>query len=205
MASRIDYRRAPVVMNRRQLLSLSVPIASAIGFFLSEIKAAIADPYPFSAAYFESSPPGAPKLFLFPLRGKALSVPLPALPNDLSITYSPDGKALYGRTIFPGSAKGLIKVEFNRPRKSLVPGSTGFQIQGFTISPQQERIFIYGRHTSASNEDGIFELNPRTGDVKTVLLAPAFSRRLTSSDRRRMSAELLNPNDGTIMAIGDGL
>jgi len=206
MASRIDYRRAPVVMNRRQLLNLSVPIGSAIGFCLSEVKTAVADPYQFSAAYFEGPPGITKRLFLFPLRGRVLSVPLPVLPSDfVLLAYSPDGKALYGSTILPGTAKGPIKVEFNPPRKSVVPGSAVFRIQGVTISPQLDRIFIYGLNTNPGNEYGLFELDPVTGTSKAVLLDPdAFSGSLTSSDRRRRWAELLNPRDGTIMALGDG-
>ena len=196
-----------IVMNRRQLLSLSGPMGSAIGSCLSEIKAAIADPYPFSAAYFDGPAGSTKRLFLFPLEGKALSVPLPPLPLDFGLlAYSPDGKALYGKTIFPDSAKGLIKVEFDPIRTSIVPGSADFGIQGLTIPLQLDRIFLEGWHSSGGNQYGIFELNPRTGASKTVLLHPdAFSGKVTSLDRRRRWAELLNPNDGTIMALGDGL
>jgi hypothetical protein len=190
-------------MNRRQLLGMAAPIA---GLWLSEENVDGAELYPFSAAYFEPAGGGElPKLFLFPLTGKAVSVSLPSLPRDFALlAYLSDGKAFYGTTLLPGSPKGLIEVEFKPTRARVVPGSTDFAIDGITTSARLNRIFLHGSHTSHGNEHGIFELNPSNGASKALLLVPdAFSG--TVEDRRRRPMRLENPNKGTVETIGRGL
>jgi WD40 repeat protein len=190
-------------MNRRQLLGMVAPIA---GLRLSEENVDGAEPYPFSAAYFEPAGGGEPpQLFLFPLTGKAASVSLPSLPRDFALlAYRSDGKALYGRNHLPSSPKGLIQIEFKPTRASVVPGSTDFGISGLTTSVRLNRIFLYGWHTSHSHEYGIFELDPNTGASKTLLLVPdAFSG--TVEDRRRRPARIVNPTSGTVETLGHGL
>jgi hypothetical protein len=190
-------------MNRRQLLGMAAPIA---GLWLSEENVDGAEPYPFSAAYFEPGGGGEPpRLFLFPLTGKAVSVSLPSLPRDFALlAYRSDGKALYGTTLGPSSPKGLIEIEFKPTRARIVPGSTDFAIDGITTSVLLNRIFLHGSHTSHGNEYGIFELDPSTGASKTLLLVPdAFSG--TVEDRRRRPMRIENPNSGTVETIGHGL
>jgi hypothetical protein len=198
-------------MNRRQLLSRLLPLGSAIDFWLVEASADAAAPYPFSAAYFVSATGGDPhQLYLFPLTGKARRAALPPLPfNFALLAYSPDGRSLYGRNLTLGSStsllglisKGLIKIEFNPPRMSVVPGSTDLGVQWIVISPKLDRLFVYGSHISHGNEYGIFELDPHTGFCKALLLIPeADSGSLP--ERSQKPLPLVNPADGTIQIIG---
>ena len=129
-------------------------------------------PAPFSPAYFEPGSP--PRLTIFPADGPATSVALPAgLPaNFRAIAFSPDGRAIYGQTTEPlNPSAGILKIEFQPARQSLIPGSVGTgEVRCLTASPLSGRIMVSGWSWSRG-EAGTFEIDPAKGTSRPLAAA----------------------------------
>lgn len=103
-----------------------------------------------------------PSVTLFPITGPKSTVRLPeGLRNSTVIGFGPDGRAIYIKT-----GDGIIMVEFNPLRQTIVPGSAGLgSISSVTIAGSGH-IFVSGM---AGGRCGTFDIDPRSGTQRVVL------------------------------------
>jgi len=125
-----------------------------------------ADPA-FVAAHFRSN-----NLVIFPFKGSPIEI---EPPNGLTVNFialgsSADGEAVYGQSSYPDPWAGIIKIEFNRTRISIVPGSIGLgNIVSLIESPQSGKIFVSARRMKDGvMECGDFEIDPKTGTLRPL-------------------------------------
>lgn len=115
-----------------------------------------------------------PRLEVFTIGGAAFAIPLPIALGTFE--FSPDGKALYATASFNpldprAGGLGLLKIEFNPVRATPIPGSDVFGIMSFAVSAQQGKLLISGnRLQAAGTGNGLFELDPESGDSRLLML-----------------------------------
>ncbi len=159
---------------------LGATIVAALFGFICASEAVWAASPAYGAAYFQwEDGPDSAGLVLLPMVGPEAKVALPAgLPADFSIlASSPDGKAIYGHSPANGLAPqfdkwpGIIKIEFNPARQSIVPGSIGLSgISSLTLSQSDSRIFVSTLTRSLRGEVdcGDFEIDPNAGSSRPL-------------------------------------
>jgi len=132
---------------------------------------------PFTPALYTSEG-SRHELKVFPLAGDAFSIPLPLALGSLS--FSPDGKALYGDRLFnatmllqqdPSKNGGVFKVEFDPVRASLLPGSERlFPVYSLAVSALKDKLIALGFEPGGKKGmSGLLELDLKTGAVRTIL------------------------------------
>ena len=123
-------------------------VAGAAGWFWQPVGAV--------ASYFPACfQPGPPRLRLFPPRGRAVVVALPAeLPANMrAIAFASDGGAI-------DRSAGIYKIETRPPRYSLVPGSMGMgEASCLAVSKERGTITVEGWSWSDDHR-GVFEIDP---------------------------------------------
>ncbi len=140
----------------------------------------------FAPALYTSSRAGH-ELKVFPRAGEAFSIPLPIALSSLS--FSPDGKALYGSRLFdatmllqqdPSKNGGVFKVQFDPVRVSLLPGSERlFPVYSLAVSALKDMLVAIGFEPGGKKGmSGLLELNLKTGAVRTIVesFAPMTDR-----------------------------
>lgn len=122
-------------------------------------------------------------ILTFPPSGPARRIVLPRLPFLLRFSkFSPDGKAIYGQSVAPAAlgafgfafnpgiydplAAGIIKIEWDPPRLSIVPGTAGLIAQEMGISSRSGHVFVQG--ISETRECGIWEVDPVAGMLRKI-------------------------------------
>jgi hypothetical protein len=129
-----------------RLIIAGIGLAAAVRGQRNQL--AVSSDYRYSAAFISTiGTPGHTQLVIFPLRGKALKIPIR---SGGPFAYGPDGKALYGQCT-PDPVRSdepvkiaLCKIELKTVTKTVVSGSTGLYARDFAISNQGDRIFISG-------------------------------------------------------------
>jgi hypothetical protein len=142
-------------------------VAAVLGVGCCGLSTARGASLSFWAANLHESEDG-PLLTLFPMDGKQIVVPLPAmLPKNLRVnSFGPEGKTIYVQNA-SRFQEGIRKIEFGPLRQSILPGSVGFgAIWHLTVSQPSGRIFISGQGKVGC---GTFEIDPETGNVRTLL------------------------------------
>jgi hypothetical protein len=121
----------------------------------------------FVAAHFRLN-----NLIIFPFRGSPIEI---EPPNGLTVNFivlgsSADGEAVYGQSSYPDRWAGIIKIEFNRARISIVPGSTGLgNVASLIESSQSGKIFVSARRMNdGAMECGAFEIDPKAGALRPL-------------------------------------
>ena len=140
----------------------------------------------FAPALYTSSRAGH-ELKVFPRVGEAFSIPLPIALSSLS--FSPDGKALYGSRLFdatmllqqdPSKNGGVFKVQFDPVRVSLLPGSERlFPVYSLAVSAAKDMLVAIGFEPGGKRGmSSLLELNLKTGAVRTIVesFAPMTDR-----------------------------
>ena len=138
-------------------LGVVAAVVLSTGSCAQETDKVIGRGYPYAVAFIDSHPE---VLRLFPLSGGQEERELPA---DLSpFAYSPDGRSLYG--FQTRTRPGLLKVELDSMRLSVVPGSIGLPgAAGIAVSGDGERFILSGSYyVGGSTRCGLFELRPST-------------------------------------------
>ncbi len=118
------------------------------------------------------------ELKVFPLAGDAFIIPLPLALGSLS--FSPDGKALYADRLFNATMLlqqdqskngGVFKIEFDPVRVSLLPGSERlFPVYSLAVSAPNDKLIALGFEPGGKKGmSGLLELNLKTGTVRTIL------------------------------------
>lgn len=201
-----------MIHSTRQLLSLASAmtgvVAGVAGCLYQPVRAASS----FCPAYFQ---PGNPsRLTLFPLEGPEAVVALPAgLPTNMRvITFSPDGRAIYGQKTEPlNPSTGIYKLEFQPARDSIVPGSVGMgEVQCLAMSQSLRNIIVAGWSWS-DRSGGIFEIDPSVATRRRLsataatpcggdggLMSPDYKRALVNSGNQ---LGLLDLKTGAIRTI----
>ena len=127
--------------------------------------------YPYSAAFYSAgAAPGAPHLSIFPTNGRAFGIALPFVFG--AFTFDPDGRKIYVAPLraFQQTLRGLFVIEFNPLRATQVRGSESLVAVSVSVSGRSGKILVTGsRLLAGSNEWGIFEIDPDSGDVRTVV------------------------------------
>jgi WD40 repeat protein len=182
---------------------------------------AVSTGYRYSAAFISTTgTAGHAELVIFPLRGKALKIPIRSAGGPFS--YGPDGKTLYGQcTPDPVGPRdpvkiALCKIELKTVTKTAVSGSTGLYARDFAISNQRDRIFVSGNRRDG-DKWGLFEIAIPGGAMRQVLQQSGKGPKSSlghlsiSPDGRRAVAtrngrvELIDLPDGTATPLGDKL
>jgi WD40 repeat protein len=168
------------------------------------------------------------ELKVFPLVGEAHSIPLPLALGSLS--FSPDGKALYGDRLFdatmllqqdPSKNGGLFKVEFDPIRVSLLPGSDRvFPVYSLAVSPLKDQVIALGFEPGGKKGmSTLLELNLKNGSIRTVIesfapmadptiyianlsLSPDALRATATRNRR---VEVIDLTNGSISYLEEGI
>jgi hypothetical protein len=174
-------------------------------------------PYEYEGADYLSGP-HSDALRVFPSKGDPITIALPFYIREA--TFGPDGKSIYGiiadrkSTVVPDRL-GISKVDFNPIRANLIPGTRGFVIHSFAISPRQNKIAISGNlQTADGRRCGVFEILIPEGNVRQVLngdchdqwfwdylsLSPSGEQAIASHDRH---LELLSLVQGTTRSLGN--
>jgi hypothetical protein len=128
------------------------------------------------------------------IRSTGLKIPV-ALPTGLpinfrAITFSPDGRAIYGQETEPlNRSIGILKIEFQPASQGVIPGSIGTgEVRCLSVSSSSRRIVISGWSWS-QGEGGIFEIDPDAGTSRALPAAlPSLcggAGGLTSPDGKR--------------------
>jgi WD40 repeat protein len=181
---------------------------------------AVSADYRYSAAFISATGTGHTELVMFPLRGRAVRIPIRSAGGPF--VYGPDGKALYSQcSLDPVGSGGpveiaLCKIELRTLIKTAISGSTGLYATNFAISDQGDRIFVSG-YRRDQDTCGLFEIAIPGGAMRQVLgqsdKGPKSSwRNLSlSPDGRRAVAtrngrvELIDILDGAVRPLGDEL
>lgn len=165
----------------------------------------------FSAAVIHPGDKGL-ALTLFPMTGTASDAPLPAgLPRDVTVNaFSAKGDAIYVQKADYRPLEGIIKIEFQPLRKSIVDGTAGLRtIWNMAVLPSG-RIVVSGI-SKIRGECGTFEIDPIAGKERTLLAGPfpdcgggggAIShdgRRVVSYSGKELS--IINLEDGAVARI----
>ena len=113
----------------------------------------------FYPAYFQPDSP--PRLILFPPNGPGVMVGLPAgISNSMGvISFSPDGKALYGQRGEPRNRSiGIDKIDLGPAHETEVAGSAGIgQVRCIAPSKSSDRIVVAAWNWNDAS-GGIFEI-----------------------------------------------
>lgn len=128
---------------------------------------------------------GFPQIRLFPVDGDEVIIPLLAVVKDLAeVSFSPDGRALYGRRPqFPSIGRSpFIKIEFRPLRESVVAGSEVFgPVWHMTMSPSSGKIFVAGLTLNEARNEarqcGYFELETGARTIRTIRVPPDGCRK----------------------------
>jgi hypothetical protein len=202
-------------------LAPKVCLGSLLGG-LVVLAAEVAPPY--DAAVFDAGRANARDeqlLRLFPLEAaKETDVPLPAPVHVLAI--GPDWKTLYaqpsrGKNIFQ-APKGLLRIQFNPVRISLIPGSAGFVgIVSLAVWPAQDKLLVSGPYMSGSRAVcGVYEFMIADGTARKVLdtascdLAEAWTYLSISPDNihavalHKNQLNLIDLVSGSVRPAGEG-
>jgi hypothetical protein len=142
-------------------------------------------------ASFQAGNP--PQLALFPLDGPKIAVPLPPnIPGHIrAITFSPNGRAIYGQPNEPlNRSNGIYMIEFHPVRERLIPGSIGVgEVQCLSAVPESQTIILSG-WSWVLGKGGVFEIDPESStsrelpaDSPSVCGGPGG---LTSPDGKRV-------------------
>lgn len=164
----------------------------------------------FVAASFHSN-----NLVIYPFRGSPIEI---EPPNGLNVNFillgsSTDGEAVYGQSSYPNRWAGIIKIEFNRARISIVPGSAGLgDVASLIESPQSGKIFVSARRPKDGGfECGVFEIDPRAGSLRPLRIGtyPDCGGPISPDGRREMNVarDVLSLRDlvtGSVEDLGKG-
>jgi len=165
--------------------------------------------YPYSAALISTitNPPGHTELVVFPLRGKAFTIPIRSA--SVPRTFSPDGTALYGACTPSSegseSAAGPIKIAWCK-----IDLKTG----GTTTVPGTVQDFVpqSGDRTGSGDLTSLFGLTLPAGNPKVILLPaeayPWMDLSLSPDNERAVATqngrvELIDIIHGTIQPLGE--
>jgi hypothetical protein len=157
---------------RRSTSFIAITVVAIVGYGCCREQSAWGASASFCAAIIDSAH-NRPVLTLFPMAGPKVTVSLPAdLPRRLTVNaFSPDGKAAYVQQSDRPS-DGILKVEFQPATRNVVPGTIGLgTIWNLTVSQPSGRIFVSGISKTVG-QCGTFEIDPRAGVFKTLLLGP---------------------------------
>ncbi len=159
----------------------------------------------FSAAVIHPGDKGL-VLTLYPMTGTALDAPLPAgLPREVTVNaFWTTGNAIYVQKADQPS-EGIIKIEFQPLRKSIVDGTAGFStIWNMAVLPSG-RIVVSGI-SKIRGECGTFEIDPIAGKERTLLAGPfpdcGGGGGAISPDGRRVVS--YSGKELSIIDLGDG-
>jgi hypothetical protein len=175
----------------------------------------------YDAAIFDAGARRADRrLRLFPLgAAKETDILLPTPVHVLGVAR--DLRTLYAQpstgTIFQ-PPKGLLKIQFNPARVSLVQGSTGFvAIVSLAVWPTQDRLLVSGPYTDGSKAVcGVYEFGLENGTIRKVLdaascdLADAWTYLSISPDSNhavvlhKNELKLIDLVSGSVRPLGDG-
>jgi hypothetical protein len=115
-------------------------------------------------------------LTLFPRDGPELATPLPKESGGFRVlAFSPDGRAFYGQKGNSTNPSALIKIEFNPPRQTEVPGSSGLgTIRSLTPSKRGGHLRALVLRTNSGQEAKYeaLDIDPSTGIVRELGAAP---------------------------------
>jgi len=159
-----------------------------------------------------------PRLALFPIDGSEVLVALPAdLATDFrAITFSPDGRAIYGQISEPlNRSLGIRKIEFQPARQSVIPGSVGTgEIRCLSVSSSSRSIVVSGWSWS-QGKDGIFEIDPDAGTNRVLpttspslcggpggLASPDGKRAVRTSGKKMVLVDLNTGGVQTVKGVG---
>jgi len=181
---------------------------------------AVSTDYTYSAAFISSTAPGHTELVIFPLRGKAVKIPIRSAGGPFA--YGPDGKTLYGQCTPDPAGSGdpvkiaLCKIDLKTVTKTAVSGSAGLYARDLAISNQGDRIFVSG-YRRDGDKWGLFEIAIPGGALRQVLQQSDKSPKSSwghlsiSPDGGRVVAtrngrvELIDTADRTTRPLGDEL
>jgi WD40 repeat protein len=130
--------------------------------------------YPYSAALISTINPGHNELVIFPLRGKALSIPIRSASGPFA--YGRDGRALYGQCSPDPVRVGdpvkiaLCKIDLKNTTTTTVRGSEGLYVASFTVSNREDRILAAGLRRRDGDIRGLFEIAIPDGWLRPVFL-----------------------------------
>ena len=152
----------------RRTITALFSLAVMVGIAHGTSRAADVDSQTFWPASWQQ---GSSELRLFPESGDEVAVALPdAVKRFMSISFSPDGKALYGYPVqLPvGPPSEITKIEIKPSTQSVVPGSKGLGITILTLSSSR-KIFVSGwaLHNGVP-ECGYFEIDSVAATSRTL-------------------------------------
>jgi hypothetical protein len=108
------------------------------------------------------------ELVVFPLHGRAVSIPLPFYLGR--IVFSQDGRAIYGQDN-PPKRRGLVRIDFSPTRVTRVIGSEGLvALHSMAVSSAADKILVSGEYQrSGQTVCGILELDVKSANLTTIL------------------------------------
>jgi hypothetical protein len=168
--------RAEVVATMKILVPFLTPLAEfALLFVVPSWTALAREGFTYDAVVFDAGPSSVDRQLLkvFPLgSGKELRI---LLPNPVGIlAIAPDGRTLYARPTLEDMMQpkpGLLKIELNPARESLIPGSAGFVFPAaLALWPSQDRLLVSGPYVVGPKAVcGVYEFTPASGAVRKLL------------------------------------